>query len=125
MRLRDLLSPFRSGLCGLAVALLSGHGLKPAPRMAAGWAALTDDATPQSTWAEARGDLGLSWRQAASVGTGKLLLWHWSQPVRGRRPRPVDSFSTAPLITLCHCQLCIISCVSSAVYHQLCIITAC
>ena len=103
MRLRDLFSPFRSGLCGLAVALLSGHGLKPAPRMAAGWAALTDDATPQSTWAEARGDLGLSWRQAASVGAGKLLLWHWSQPVRGRRPRPVDSPSAAPFITLCRC----------------------
>ena len=63
------------------MALLSGHGLKPAPRMAAGWAALTDDATPQSTWAEARGDLGLSWRQAVSVGACKLLLWHWSQPL--------------------------------------------
>jgi hypothetical protein len=71
-----------TGACGLAMMLLCGHGHKPAPRLAAGWAALTDSSTPQSTWVEARDALGLTQRQAISVAVAKLSLWHWSQPVR-------------------------------------------
>lgn len=70
-----------TGLCSLIVTLLSGHGLKPVPRLAAGWVALIDDATPQSTWHETADALGLSGRQALSVAIAKLVLWHWSQPV--------------------------------------------
>ena len=70
-----------AGLCGLLWLLLTGHGLKPAPRAAAGWAAITDDATAQSTWHEARDSLGLTAQQAVGVSVTKLLLWHWSQPV--------------------------------------------
>eukprot|EP01043_Picozoa_sp_COSAG02_P001379 COSAG02_NODE_29_length_51136_cov_346.293317_14_plen_512_part_00 len=35
----------------------------------------------QSSWAEARGDRGLTERQAVSSSVTKLFLWHWIQPV--------------------------------------------
>ena len=35
----------------------------------------------QSSWAEARGDRGLTERQAVSSSVTKLVLWHWIQPV--------------------------------------------
>jgi hypothetical protein len=61
--------------------LLTGYGLKPAPRHAAGWDALANNATPQASWAAARRALGLSRRQAVAFATTRLLLWHWSQPL--------------------------------------------
>jgi hypothetical protein len=64
--------------------LLTGYGLEPVPRRAAGWGALASDRTPPAAWAAARRALGLSRRQAVAVAATKLLLWHWSQ-VRGRR----------------------------------------
>eukprot|EP01051_Picozoa_sp_SAG22_P013723 SAG22_NODE_1570_length_4095_cov_8.591842_1_plen_1009_part_10 len=70
-----------SGMGGLLRILLTGHGLKPVPRVAAGWQAIADDSTPQSSWTEAREALGLSVQQAIAVSCAKLLLWHWSQPV--------------------------------------------
>jgi drug/metabolite transporter superfamily protein YnfA len=35
----------------------------------------------QATWEEARLALNLTTRQAKGVSIGKLMLWHWSQPV--------------------------------------------
>ena len=61
--------------------LLTGYGLEPVPRLAAGWGALASDRTPPAAWAAARRALGLSRRQAVAVAATKLLLWHWSQPV--------------------------------------------
>ena len=67
---------------GQLTLIFYGHALhKPTPRVAAGYAAIADDATPQSGWAQARAALGLSRQQAAAVSAIKLALWHWSQPV--------------------------------------------
>ena len=70
-----------TGVGGLVRMLLTGHGLRPVPRLKAGWVAITDDASAQSTWHEARESLGLTVQQAVGVSVTKLLLWHWSQPV--------------------------------------------
>lgn len=78
---RELELARSEGAFGLIRLLLTGHGLKPVPRIKAGWAAITDDASDQSTWHEARDSLGLTVRQAAWVSVAKLLLWHWSQPL--------------------------------------------
>ena len=75
------LNQSRTAAKGLLRLLLSGHGLTPVPRVAAGWAAITDDGSAQSTWHGARAALGLNVRQALAVSATKLLLWHWSQPV--------------------------------------------
>jgi hypothetical protein len=69
------------GLGGLLRMLLTGHGMKPAPRSEAGWCAIAFDDTPQATWHEARESLGLTIRQAVAVSAAKLILWHWSQPM--------------------------------------------
>eukprot|EP01052_Picozoa_sp_SAG31_P043475 SAG31_NODE_7253_length_1741_cov_1.899513_1_plen_451_part_01 len=69
------------GLTGLLRLLLIGNSLKPAPRVHAGWTAITDDASVQSTWNEARDSLGMTVQQAVAVSVVKLLLWHWSQPM--------------------------------------------
>eukprot|EP01047_Picozoa_sp_COSAG01_P044477 COSAG01_NODE_4023_length_5426_cov_7.423503_4_plen_784_part_00 len=61
--------------------LITGHGTAPAPRMAAGWLAIADETTPQSSWDAARRDLGLTWWQGVWVSLTKLLLWHFSQPI--------------------------------------------
>ena len=47
--------------------LLTGYGLEPVPRRAAGWGALASDRTPPAAWAAARRALGLSRRQAVAV----------------------------------------------------------
>eukprot|EP01051_Picozoa_sp_SAG22_P001841 SAG22_NODE_76_length_22248_cov_14.352070_7_plen_823_part_00 len=78
---RELQRVKSGGVVGLLRLLLTGHGLKPVPRLAASWIAITDDTTPQSTWHEARESLGLDVRQAIGVSIAKLLLWHWSQPL--------------------------------------------
>eukprot|EP01050_Picozoa_sp_SAG11_P018511 SAG11_NODE_2809_length_2946_cov_70.570776_2_plen_764_part_00 len=78
---RELQRVKSGGVGGLLRLLLTGHGLKPVPRLAASWIAITDDTLPQSTWHEARESLGLDVRQAIGVSITKLLLWHWSQPL--------------------------------------------
>ena len=71
----------KQGLGGLLRMLLTGHGMKPAPRSEAGWCAIAFDDTPQATWHEARESLGLTVQQAVAVSVTKLILWHWSQPM--------------------------------------------
>jgi hypothetical protein len=66
---------------GWLKTLLTGHGATPAPRLAAGWLAITDETTTQSRWDVARCDLGLTWWQGVGVSLTKLLLWHISQPI--------------------------------------------
>eukprot|EP01050_Picozoa_sp_SAG11_P006666 SAG11_NODE_526_length_8740_cov_27.364194_4_plen_831_part_00 len=78
---RELQRVKSGGVGGLLRLLLTGHGLKPVPRLAASWIAITDDTLPQSTWHEARESHGLDVRQAIGVSITKLLLWHWSQPL--------------------------------------------
>eukprot|EP01052_Picozoa_sp_SAG31_P012576 SAG31_NODE_739_length_12444_cov_14.976831_2_plen_932_part_00 len=70
-----------AGLCGLLRLVLIGNSLKPAPRVHAGWTAVTDDSSVQSTWNEARDSLGMTVQQAVGVSMARLLLWHWSQPM--------------------------------------------
>ena len=45
---RELQRVKSGGVGGLLRLLLTGHGLKPVPRLAASWIAITDDTTPQS-----------------------------------------------------------------------------
>ena len=78
---RELHRVKSGGVGGLLRLLLTGHGLKPVPRLAASWIAITDDTSPQSTWHEARESLGLDVRQAIGVSIAKILLWHGSQPL--------------------------------------------
>lgn len=68
---------------GLFRTLWTGHGAQKVDGdNRAGWKAITDETTPQSTWGEARRALGLSspW-QAFLVSATKFMLWHISQPV--------------------------------------------
>jgi hypothetical protein len=50
-----------------ARTLLTGYGLEPVPRRAAGWNAISSDRTPPARWAASRRALGLSQRQAVAV----------------------------------------------------------
>lgn len=69
---------------GLLRLVLTGHGLRPVidgRSSAAGWLGIADASTRQSSWTEARKDLGLSVRQAGGVSLLKLICWHWVQPL--------------------------------------------
>lgn len=79
-RLQELNALYRMQQRSLLGLLVLGHGIKPAPRPAAGWRKIADWRTPQSTWGEARRDLGLTARQAVGMSLVKLFCWHWVQP---------------------------------------------
>jgi hypothetical protein len=74
------------GMSFFATLLLGGGNADGAAR-SAGWAAIVGSSVlepqrrAQSSWAEARGDRGLTERQAVSSSVTKLVLWHWIQPV--------------------------------------------
>ena len=71
------------------------HAAVAAVPEAAGWDAIAADrSTAPSTWTNAREALRLSVRQAVWSCGGKLLLWHWAQPL-----------SYFAVLGICYCTL--------------------
>ena len=74
-----ILSP-RKAAAAAARAAAEADG--QAAGAAAGWDAIAArKKEPPSTWTDARVALGLSVRQAVWSCGGKMLLWHWTQPL--------------------------------------------
>ena len=77
-----ILSPRKAAAAAARVAAGAAEAEGQQAAGAAGWDAIAArKEEPPSTWTDARVALGLSVRQAVWSCGGKMLLWHWTQPL--------------------------------------------